>query len=154
MSGGNSLHGTVIGRLMVALGAFIHTQRLGELVTNANFNFELERAWSPVPDIAFISSERFARIFRESAPFDGAPDLAIEVTSPSNSDDEIARKTDAYLRAGASRVWVVRPDMGTVTVTRPDWTARTLHIGESVTSDDAGFDAAGFDLSLQALFAR
>lgn len=153
MSGGNSLHGTIIGELSGRLFSFVRTNGLGRVITNANFSFVLERTWSPVPDIAFVSKGAFSRIFRDSAPFDGPPDLAVEVTSPSNSDTEIALKTDAYLRAGSVRVWIVRPELETVTVVRPDRSAQTFVVGESLTSEDAGFTIEGFSLLLADLFA-
>lgn len=144
----------LIGRLTRRLGAFADQHGLGEVVSGANFEFSLERDWSPVPDVAFISTECFAQIFQDSRPYSGSPDLAVEVTSPSNSHREIASKTEAYIRSGAKRVWVVDPGALAITVTRPDWTSRTYHAGDAVTSDDAAFAVDGFALDPATLFAR
>lgn len=153
MSGGSLPHGVLIGELLFALAQFVRAQGLGRVVNNMNFEFVLERGWSPVPDVAFIKADRLSRASKESVLFQGAPDLAVEVTSPSNSDNEIASKTDAYLRAGSSRVWVVRPELKTITVVRPDRSAKTFVAGEMLSSNDAGFDVEGFELSLSELFA-
>ena len=60
------------------------------------------------PDVAFRLVPRNRR--RQSAGFlSGAPDIAVEVVSPSNTASEIERKIGEYLAAGAQRVWVVFP---------------------------------------------
>lgn len=47
-----------------------------------------------------------------------APDLAVEVVSPSDRPDEVAAKVQEWLQAGCSMVWVVQPDSRTVAVHR------------------------------------
>ena len=59
-----------------------------------------------VPDVAWASAE-FLRAHGSSTPFPAAPEICIEITSPSNSDDEIREKIHAYLAAGAGEVWIV-----------------------------------------------
>jgi Uma2 family endonuclease len=65
-----------------------------------------------VPDIAWASPEF---IHRQGIPatFPNAPDLCVEVVSPSNSKIEMHEKTGAYLAAGAREVWLVAEN-GTV----------------------------------------
>lgn len=58
-----------------------------------------------------------------------------------------------YLAAGTRRVWLVRPRLRTVTVHRPNGDAHTYQLGDTLTSDDAGFDVAGFALPLSDIFA-
>ena len=62
-----------------------------------------------VPDVAWASAE-FLRAHGTSTPFPAAPEICIEITSPSNSDDEIREKIHAYLAAGAQEVWIVGED--------------------------------------------
>lgn len=96
---------------------------------------------------------REARTHRRGEGFVvGPPDLAIEVISPSNLDSEVALKLEHYLQAGVQRVWVVRPRTKTVTIHHPDHNARTLLVGSTLTSDDAGFTTPGFELALDTLF--
>jgi Uma2 family endonuclease len=47
---------------------------------------------------------------------DGAPDLVIEIVSPSNTVQELLRKFNYYLDAGVREYWVVNPDTQTVQV--------------------------------------
>lgn len=67
-----------------------------------------------VPDVAWASNEFLAR-HGETTPFSQAPEICVEIRSTSNSDEELAMKTRAFLAAGAREVWVVSED-GEVTV--------------------------------------
>lgn len=59
-----------------------------------------------VPDVAW-GSDAYVRSNKESTPATKAPEVCVEVLSPSNSDIEIREKTRAYLAAGAEEVWVI-----------------------------------------------
>ena len=62
-----------------------------------------------VPDVAWASSEFLAR-HGDATPFPAAPEICVEVRSPSNTDEEMALKTRLYLAAGALEVWIVSED--------------------------------------------
>ncbi len=59
-----------------------------------------------VPDVAWASPEFVAR-HGDATPLPQAPEICVEVRSPSNSDAEMEMKTRAYLAAGALEVWVI-----------------------------------------------
>jgi len=59
-----------------------------------------------VPDVAWASADFMAR-FGDLTPLPSAPEICIEVRSPSNTDAEMAHKTRLYLEAGAVEVWIV-----------------------------------------------
>jgi Uma2 family endonuclease len=59
-----------------------------------------------VPDVAWASPEFMAR-HGEVTPFPQAPEICVEVRSPSNTDAEMAYKTELFLAAGALEVWIV-----------------------------------------------
>lgn len=61
-----------------------------------------------VADVAWASAQ-FASRHAKQSPLPRAPEICIEVLSPSNSVKEIREKIDAYLAAGAEEVWVVSP---------------------------------------------
>jgi Uma2 family endonuclease len=65
-----------------------------------------------VPEVSLVKLDRYSdeRIFR------GAPDLAIEVVSPSDTTKRLKAKVDTYLRGGSSTVSVVFPDSRSVTI--------------------------------------
>ena len=61
-----------------------------------------------VADVAWASAD-FMREHGAETPFSKAPELCIEIASPSNSLKELREKVEAYLAAGAAEAWVVYP---------------------------------------------
>ena len=59
-----------------------------------------------VPDVAWCSDD-FNQAYGEQTPFPKAPEICIEVVSPSNSRHEMERKVGLFLEAGAQEVWLV-----------------------------------------------
>lgn len=75
----------------------------GEAMTEASILTEIGVR---VPD-AVWASRAFLATHGDETPFPRAPEICVEVLSPSNTDDEIEGKTRAYLAAGAHEVWTV-----------------------------------------------
>ena len=65
-----------------------------------------------VPDVVW-ASEAFMAQFGEITPYMRAPEICVEIASPSNPSGEIEEKTRAYLEAGAQEVWIVA-QVGTI----------------------------------------
>jgi Uma2 family endonuclease len=141
------------GRIVRSLSAFVEPLRIGELHIELGYILARNPDVVLAPDVSFIDNRAQAAAGEWERFFEGPPTLAVEVTSPTDREPEIARKVRDYLAAGASRVWVVRPDRATVTVHRPGRDARILAADGTLTSDDAGFETPGFTLSLSQLFA-
>lgn len=59
-----------------------------------------------VADVAWISDARLAQ-FADATPYPGAPEICVEVMSPTNTWAEMHMKAGLYLQAGAAQVWVV-----------------------------------------------
>jgi Uma2 family endonuclease len=78
-----------------------------------------------------------------------APDLAVEVVSPSDRDARVTQNAITYLDAGTRLVWVVEPDSQTVTVYTPDLTARILRAEDTL---DGGDVLPGFTLKVAEIF--
>ena len=70
-----------------------------------------------VPDVAWASPGFLLPTWRRE-PFPSAPEICVEVLSPSNSAAEMNEKVAAYLEAGAIEVWLVREDGGVEIVTK------------------------------------
>jgi Uma2 family endonuclease len=104
------------------------------------------------PDVSFVSEARAGQETIRHGAVEQPPDLAVEVTSPNDTDARVQEKVDDYLAAEVQRVWVVRPALRSVTVHRPNGDAHTFREGSALTSDDAGFAMAGFELELRRLF--
>ena len=112
-------HGVRIVKLTVPLARHVEHQGLG-LVAGAETGFVLARNPDTVraPDIAFVRQERIPAGGNPRGFWDGAPDLAVEVVSPSDTFSEVEEKVDDWLAAGTRMVWVVNPRRRTVTVYR------------------------------------
>ena len=84
------------------------------------FQLPLDVVLSPrdvvVPDLLFVSAER-ASILTE-ANVQAAPDLAIEILSPSSRRSDELRKRDLYERHGVREYWIVDPEAESVKVFR------------------------------------
>jgi Uma2 family endonuclease len=93
-----------IGRL---LGNFVDEQGLG-YVTGADGGFRLGENEVRIPDTAFIAKDRVSEL--SGTIFPVAPDIAVEVISPSVSPRMVLDKVRAYLSAGTQIVWTVYPD--------------------------------------------
>lgn len=100
MSPASNYHGVLQGRLCQRL-APLGGQALVEasVVTSVGLL---------VADVAWESAE-FMRARGTETPFTQAPELCIEIASPSNSLKELHEKMEAYLAAGATEAWIVFP---------------------------------------------
>lgn len=111
-----AFHTLVRDRLGASLIHFFTTHALGEVLWETDF--KLETSTVRIPDLAFISGQRWRGV-DPHALLDFAPDLAVEVVSPSNNADDLALKVRQYLRAGSALVWVVYPESKMVYIFRP-----------------------------------
>ncbi len=98
MSPANNRHARLQGHIA---GEFARQLSGGEVLTECPV---LTGGGVRVPDVAWASSGFLAK-HGETTPFPQAPEICVEVVSPSNSEDELRSKTLAYLLAGATEVW-------------------------------------------------
>lgn len=98
-------HNIVRDNVLVALRAFLPGKKVGTAVSEQGF--QLSENTVRVPDVAFV---RRGRKLATKRPIEGAPDLAIEVVSPSNTPRELEQRISDYFAAGGKRVWVIHPD--------------------------------------------
>ena len=92
-------------------------------------------ATSRMPDVSFVSTERLQPdVFGKL--YNGAPDLAVEILSDSNTPAEIAQKVSEYLNAGGKAVWVIDIDARTLTVHTADAPPLTLTDADMVDGGD------------------
>jgi Uma2 family endonuclease len=88
------------------------------------------------PDAACIRPERITPDVPEDGYLPIAPDLAVEVLSPSNTRAEMAEKIDAYLEGGTQLVWIVDPVRKTVTVYTPGRAVQALGVRDRLDGAD------------------
>lgn len=128
-------HFGIVGLLMSWMGPFVREKKLGwvgpELGCILSRNPDVVRA----PDIAFVSAARLRQADAEGF-FEGAPDLAVEVVSPSDRLSETQEKIREYLAAGARLVWLVDPGSETVTAYHPLGDAHVYSGNVEVSGED------------------
>lgn len=145
-------HGLVAARLNLLLDDSVRTRRLG-VVFLGGTGFLLARQPDTVraPDAAFVCRERALEVGEPAGYWPGAPDLAIEVISPTDLYTEVEEKVAAWLEHGARMVLVANPRRHTVAVHRPDQLVRILTDDDVLDGEDV---VPGWTLPVRAIFIR
>jgi Uma2 family endonuclease len=102
----------------------------GEVGTEFGFRPQPEHEYR-VADVAFISRERWLNI-PDEGNLQGAPDIAIEVLSRSNTASEMLDKEQICLENGAREFWAVDPVRSQVKVSTPDGHSVTYKSGQAI----------------------
>lgn len=133
------------------IGDFVESRKLGIVLGEAGTLKILPRQVR-IPDISFISWSKFpgGKLPQVQIPA-VAPDLAVEVLSPGNTEGEMQRKLRDYFAAGVRLVWYIEPATRTAKVyTAPD-KCTVLDNTQSLTGGEV---LPGFHLPLRDLFAE
>jgi Uma2 family endonuclease len=151
MAPAGSEHGMIGGNLLGPLIHHVKSNRLG-IVMLAETGFIIARNPDTVraPDIAYIAQSRIPANGVTDRFFPGAPDLAVEVISPSDTVNELEEKVQHWLDAGTRLVWVVSPKQRTVTVHRPGQQPIILRHTDTLDGQDV---VPGFTLLVSEVFA-
>jgi Uma2 family endonuclease len=149
VSSASYLHNRIRDRLVQRLMNHLDAQKnLSEVV--AEQWFHLSEDTVRAPDVALVAPSQLALLEPERRVQPFSPALAVEITSPSNTFDELARKTQQYLEAGTRAVWIFVTAM------------RQIHVYSAtahpviLTAEDLLEDAAllpGFSARVEELFA-
>jgi Uma2 family endonuclease len=149
-----SKHARIQTRLYRLLDSYLLQHQLGELLGTCCFNLPLPGNTEELlcPDLSYVVPDRLAAMPQRGSYFVGAPDLAIEIASPSGRHPELAKKIAVYLQAGVRLVWAIWPPMRAVEVWRPaspSAPTAALHEGDML----GGLDVVpGFQCPVRALF--
>ena len=136
-----------IGYLLIR---FVEESKIGGVVSGADGTYVLDRYNTRIPDVAYITEES-ARRQKRGEYLKGAPDLAIEVISESNTPTEMKQRVGAYLNAGASLVWLVYPETRLIEVYQDDEDTLILKQGDTLHDDEI---LPGLRISVREIFAR
>jgi Uma2 family endonuclease len=107
------LHDRIKNRISRLLGRYLDANPSVRLDSLVETGAQVSEYDTFVPDVAVVrlgEQPLSVRIYR------GAPELAIEVVSPTDTAKHLERKVDAYLQGGAKSVWIVFPEARTVMV--------------------------------------
>lgn len=132
------------------LVAHVKANRLGR-VSLGDPGFILARKPDIVraPDVCFIPAEHWPAMERP-AYWEGAPDLVVEVVSPSDTVYDVDEKVEDWISLGCRMVVVVNDRTRTVAVHRPGQPSCTLRGSEVFDGEDV---VPGFRLPLPEIFA-
>jgi Uma2 family endonuclease len=140
-------HGHIEGEVYGRLWNFARQHGLGRVYTG-DTGFRLRDDTVRSPDVSFVRKERVTAA-RGQGFFRGAPDLAVEIVSPSNSFRQLTRKVKQYFAAGCHTVWIVDPERKEVDVFEATGADRTLRAEDALECPEL---LPGFSVKVAELF--
>lgn len=99
LSPASNKHGLLQAEIV---GSLRERRQDGKIITECSIN---TLKGVKVADVAWASM-RFFKKYGFNTPYSEAPEICIEIVSPSNSDQEMQKKTTPYLSKGAKEVWI------------------------------------------------
>jgi len=144
---GGARHGGIGARLLSRLCSYVEAQRLGG-VYGPDTSFQIgpnER----LPDIAFVAADRIPPEGEPEGMWPFAPDLAVEILSPTDLHEKVSGKIREYFAAGVRQVWLISPEYKTVTIYQSPTQVRMLTEEVERSSDEI---LPGFRCHLRELF--
>jgi Uma2 family endonuclease len=143
-------HGETVTMTNYVLTGYVIDNDCGS-ISSGEPGYRLERDPDTVraPDVAWFAPGRLPEGIQGYPEL--APDLAIEVKSPSNSNPEMASKAVMWLSYGSQQVWVEDPEQTTVTIYRPGAPPITLSEDDTLEGGDL---LPGFTTPVWRLFRR
>jgi Uma2 family endonuclease len=142
-------HGYFEGRIYRLIANHVEAHKLGRVYAG-DTGFRLSDDTVRSPDVAFVRKSRVAEV-RSQGFAKGAPDLAIEIISPSNTFRQMSRKVRQYFAAGCQTVWVVYPERQEIEVFESSGADRTLTREDRL---EAPGLLPGFSILVADLFAE
>lgn len=142
-------HGAVAANLAVELGAFVRENGLGQVFAQ-DTGFKIGRDPDTVraPDLAFVSTARLGLIPDEGYA-ELAPDLVVEVLSPSDRAGVALEKIGGFLAAGTRVAWLIDPRRREARIFRPDGRVTVIDESGALEGEDI---VPGFTCRLSAAF--
>lgn len=144
-------HGRIAGNITASLGPHVVVNKLGRVyVADTGFLISCDPDTVRAPDVAFVSQSRLEEAGDVDGYWPGAPDLVVEVISPSDIYTEVDEKVSEWLAAGARMVVVVNPRKPSVTVYRSLTDIAVLTQDDTL---DGGVVVPGWTMSVRDIFA-
>lgn len=145
------LHGIVTCAVGARIGEFVKARKLGK-VFSGKAGIWSERNPDSIfgPDISYISAARAPSKERLNDYMEVAPELCVEVVSPTDRWAEITEKVDMYLAMGVVLVWVVDPEFRNAHVYRRGREPLVVSGAGALDGEEA---LSGFSLPLSDVFA-
>jgi Uma2 family endonuclease len=145
-------HQEIVLTTAYALRRYVRAGRLGVVLMEVDV--ALPDGSSVIPDICFVRAERESEVLTPSGKVRGAPDLAVEVVSPSTRARDTIEKARLYHAAGIAWYWLI--DSETLAVQELRWTPDGYVIGATAMAGEPFRPDAlpGFEFNLQTALAE
>lgn len=142
-------HGAIVARLTLVLADYVRSHELGLVVAgDAGFHLASDPDTVRGADVAFVRRERLPDPLPVAfAAF--APDLAVEVLSPSDRPGATLGKVGDWLSGGTQLVWVIDPMRRIARIYQEDGTELVIHERDAL---DGGGVIPGFSCPLATIF--
>jgi Uma2 family endonuclease len=147
----STLHQRILRRIARALDAFLEHEGHGEILF-APMDVRLSEEDAVQPDLIFIAAEQSNIIGKQA--IDGAPDLIVEILSPSTAYRDLTKKKRLYEQHGVREYWVIDPDEQTVEIFELANERYMQHARIVETGTAASQHLDGFQIDLTDLFQR
>ena len=143
-------HGRIATNLTFLLSAHVHGRSVGWVYADS-VGYQLVDLPRTVrrPDVSFVRADRLPKEGVGPGFLKLAPDLAVEVLSPSETASTLDEKLDDYRACGTRLIWVVDPTRRTVMIIDHDAPPRWVREGDKL---DGGAVLPEFSCRVDELF--
>lgn len=109
----NAKHSGIAGRLTGELFIYLKKNKIGRVYPEAHFQIGADKR---IPDVAFVSEDKIPETGEPQKFWTFAPDLAIEIVSPTDFYQDVLEKIYDYFEAEVKQVWLINPEKETLTI--------------------------------------
>jgi Uma2 family endonuclease len=139
----NPLHGRVCVKISTRISNFVEPRNLG-WVFDSNTGFWMVNRNLRAPDVSFVATARLPNE-SEHGFYEGAPDLIVEVLSPTNRRREMDERLRDFFESGTKLAWIINSDQRFAEVCRSLTDRRIIGPGGVLEGEDV---IPGFQLPL------
>ncbi|MEO1615337.1 MAG: Uma2 family endonuclease [Planctomycetota bacterium] len=143
-------HGRIAARISILLGVHVEDNDLGAtFAAETGFRISVAPDTVRAPDASFVSNEKIQALEDDTGFLPFAPDLAVEVVSPSDSFASVESKAFGWINAGTQLVLVVVPESQAVHAYRSKNDIAVYREEEIVDASDV---VPGWEFSVSSIF--
>lgn len=129
------LHAAIQAEIARQLGD-LTIRSFPHLIFGTHSEFLVDPETGQAPDVFLIDRQRQRGLERYRGAIKGAPDLAVEIISPSEAAEDVDEKVELYLAAGTRAVWLVWPKTRHVLIYYANGEVRKADLDEFLDAPD------------------
>ncbi len=150
----NRFHSLAMARMSYVLNAWLDQQpppRGVVLCGDAGCRLRRNPDTTVGIDVVYVGPELAQQEPDDTTLIEGAPILAVEILSPSDTVEEIDEKVDKYLQASVKLVWIIDPHDQTLTVYQPGLPPHLVNVTQELSGEP---HLPGFRVPLARIFDK